>query len=116
MYFLNFVQNPSYSAIFFSRIQREIFSIWLEYKKEKGNKYKSKSTAMICYKNLIELSNNNIDSAKKIIEQSMANNWSGLFELKGGNNGKYGSGKSKLDSSINAAREYLENNGIRLND
>ena len=38
---------------------------------------------------LISMSNNNPDNAKKIVEQSMINNWAGLFELKQNNNKSY---------------------------
>ena len=34
------------------------------------------------YNSLVKLSNNNPETAKKIVEQSMSNNWQGLFELK----------------------------------
>ena len=39
-------------------------------------------------KHLIEISDNNFDNAKKIIETSIANNWDGLFPLKQHTNGK----------------------------
>lgn len=35
-----------------------------------------------CYDNLIELSKNDPNAAQKIIDQSIANSWTGLFELK----------------------------------
>ncbi len=34
------------------------------------------------YNKLLKLSNNNPVTAKSIVEQSMANNWAGIFELK----------------------------------
>ena len=37
-------------------------------------------------KKLLELSDNDVGTALKVIEQSMANNWSGIFELKDGAN------------------------------
>lgn len=60
----------------------EIFNFWLEYKKEKKQSYSSKKSILICFKNLLKLSNNNSIIAKQIVEQSIANNYSGLFQLK----------------------------------
>lgn len=61
-----------------------IMQVWLEYKKERGQAYKPRGL-MACYNNLLKLSNNNPTIARLIVEQSIANNYQGLFELK--NNG-----------------------------
>lgn len=55
---------------------------WLRYKKDKKQKYKSTESVLAFYKSLLNLSKNNPATAEKIIEQSMANNWAGIFELK----------------------------------
>jgi len=55
---------------------------WLEYKKERKEPYKSQKGLNAFYNKLIDFSKNDPDTAKKIIEQSMANNWAGIFELK----------------------------------
>jgi len=63
-----------------------IWDLWIEYRKEKKlSKYK-KIGEQAALKSLSELSNNSIETAKKIIEQSISNNWQGLFEVK--NNGR----------------------------
>lgn len=67
---------------------KDVFSSWLEYKRERKESYKSNKSLEACYKKLLELSNNNPDTARLIVEQSMASNWSGIFELKNGNTGK----------------------------
>lgn len=54
---------------------------WIEYKKEKGDKYKPIGLKD-CIKKLEKLSGNNKDLAMKIVEQSTSNGWSGLFPLK----------------------------------
>lgn len=61
---------------------KEIFIKWLDYKKDKGQSYKNSASAELAYKKLISLSNNDLKTANDIVEQSMANNWAGLFELK----------------------------------
>jgi len=55
---------------------------WLEYKKSRIETYKSEDSIKAFCKKLSDLSANDIPVAEKIIEQSMANNWAGIFELK----------------------------------
>lgn len=60
----------------------EVMETWLAYKKEKRQTYKTRGLSVL-KKKILELSGGNADLARKIIEQSMANGWSGLFEYKG---------------------------------
>lgn len=62
---------------------QEVFSYWLHYKKEKKQSYRSPSSLKLCFKRLYELSNGDVNTATMIVEQSIANNYSGLFPLKG---------------------------------
>lgn len=54
---------------------------WLEYKREKKQSYKQRGFNVL-YKNLMEMSNGNVEMARKIIDHSMQNNYAGLFPLK----------------------------------
>ena len=63
---------------------QEALDMWLEYKKEKRQTYKSRGLAAL-KKNLLQLSNGNPEYAKAIVEYSMGNNYTGLFAPK--NNG-----------------------------
>ena len=58
------------------------FFDWLEYKKERGDRYKSYKSIKAAYNHLVNLSKGNPFDATAIVEQSIANNWQGLFELK----------------------------------
>lgn len=58
------------------------FEKWMQYKIDRKEKYKSKTSEKAFYDLLVKLSNNNHVIAEKIIDQSMANNWAGIFELK----------------------------------
>ena len=58
---------------------------WLEYRKQIKKPYKSQMTIETCYKHLEDLSRGSLYLAEKIVEQSIANQWQGLFELKQGN-------------------------------
>lgn len=62
---------------------------WLAYKKEKGQTYKPTGFKTF-YKKLCELSGNNPQVAMAIIEQSMQNNYAGIFPLRNNNNNNYG--------------------------
>lgn len=58
---------------------------WLAYKKEKNQTYKPTGFKTF-YKKLCELSGNNSQVAMAIIEQSMQNNYAGIFPLRNNNN------------------------------
>ena len=58
------------------------FEEWLKYKRIKKQMYKRQCDLELCYKKLKEYSGGDAKKATLIIEQSMTNNWNGLFELK----------------------------------
>ena len=58
---------------------------WLAYKKEKAQSYKPTGFKTF-YKKLCELSGNNPQVAMALIEQSMQNNYAGIFPLRNNNN------------------------------
>lgn len=55
---------------------------WLKYKRTRGERYKSDKSVSLFISNLTKYSGGEISKARQIIEQSMANNWAGIFELK----------------------------------
>lgn len=61
---------------------RKPFEEWLKYKRSKNQMFKRQCDLELCYKKLKKYSDGNVEKATLIIEQSMTNNWSGLFELK----------------------------------
>lgn len=61
----------------------EYWEIWKQYKSEQHKfKYKSPLSEQSALKKLMNLSDGNEETAILIIEQSMANGWSGLFKIK----------------------------------
>ena len=60
----------------------QAFTTWMEYKHERRESYKSDKSLRAAYSKLLQLSGNDPQKAASIVEQSMANNWAGLFELK----------------------------------
>ena len=63
---------------------RELMLIWFEYKRTRKESYRSELGARKCLSLIRRLSSNNADTAQKIIDQSMANNWAGIFALRDG--------------------------------
>lgn len=58
------------------------FLTFLKYKRKRGESYKDKDSTLLAYKKLIKLSDNDPVKALQVVEQTMANNYAGLFELK----------------------------------
>lgn len=61
---------------------RECLSEWLRYKSTKCQKYKDQKSLEVFYKKMIKHSGGRPDIANLMIEESMSNNWAGLFPLK----------------------------------
>ena len=76
------INNINIDALEISENFKEIVFVWLKYKSDRKEKYKSEESIKLFYKKLLKLSNNDSKLALRIIEQSMANNWAGIFELK----------------------------------
>lgn len=70
------VELPEYVSDDF----KEVFADWLLFKKEKGQTYKPRGMKS-CYKKLMELSGDDPQKARLIVEQSTSNNYAGLFPL-----------------------------------
>ena len=60
----------------------ETFILWLEYKKDRRENYKSEKSLKACYNKLVKLSKGDPTIASQIIDEAIANNWAGFFELK----------------------------------
>ncbi|WP_274957306.1 hypothetical protein [Millionella massiliensis] len=54
---------------------------WLAYKAERGQSYRP-TGFKACYTRLVNLSRGDPATARQIVEEAMANNWGGFFELK----------------------------------
>jgi hypothetical protein len=61
---------------------REVVVRWLDYKRSIGNTYRTAQGVRAMIKKLLDLSGGSVEVAGAIVEQSIANNWKGLFELK----------------------------------
>ena len=84
----------------------EAFSLWLEYKKDRRENYKSEKSLKACYNKLVKLSKNDPVIAEQIVNESIANNWSGLFELKN-DKCEYGNKKQTDPEWFKACCKYV---------
>lgn len=73
----------------------EVIELWMAYKKERKQSYKPLGQKGFI-KKLKHLSDDNAETARKIVEQSIANNWAGIFPLK------------NYSSPCNTARKPME--------
>jgi len=81
-----------------------IMETWIDYKKERKQPYMQRGIE-VCFHKLYEMSNGSPQVAAKIVGESMANNWAGLFELK---NEKGNNFKSKATISDDYKRGIFE--------
>ena len=95
---------------------REVVETWLSYKKEKAQSYKPTGFKTF-YKKLCELSNNNPQIAMAIIEQSMQNNYAGIFPLRNNNN-NYGRETitDKIRRTVEEANSFSQQLTDRINN
>lgn len=85
--YLRSINKPKKSQLDMSIVapnMLEPVETWLAYKKEKSQSYKPTGFKTF-YKKLCELSGNNPQIAMAIIEQSMQNNYAGIFPLRNNN-------------------------------
>ena len=68
---------------------KDTVSMYLDYRNGRKESYKTEKSFMLMVNKLIQMSGNNPIIAKQIVEQSMINNWAGLFELKTKNTKSY---------------------------
>ena len=106
------IKNKEIDLSFLQKDFIPIVEKWLLYKKEKKQEYKGQTSINTFCKKLIEYSNGDAIIAEAIIEQSIANNWAGIFELKNNNNGnKQQNGldadaKWRAEMQASIARDY----------
>jgi hypothetical protein len=84
----------------------KVIKNWLTYKNEKKQSYKETGLRSFI-KKLLGIAKNESSVAEKIIEQSMSNNWAGIFELKNNYSAK-NQPTSKIGRTIQASKEALE--------
>ena len=85
---------------------KEKFFRWLSYRKELKKPFNTQSSLRTNYNKLMKLADNSPEQARLIVEQSIANQWQGLFHIIEENQkkGNYSVGQILRD---NSADKYL---------
>ena len=69
--------------VFISPDWSELWAGWCDYKEtEFRDKYKSEKSEQVAIDKLVEMSGQDLTKARQIVQQSIANRWKGLFEIK----------------------------------
>ena len=81
--YLNFIKfdNPQETEGW-----KQLLIRWLDYKKDIKDGYKSIQSIEVCYKNLLEFSDKNLEKAREIVNNSIGNGYRGLFSPSQKNN------------------------------
>lgn len=87
------VQRDDWDLSFALNSFQPILYDWICYRKEIKKSFKSIKSVQAAYKQLYELSDGNPQTAMKIVEQSIASSWQGLFPLKNNDNNRNNIGK-----------------------
>lgn len=80
----NAIKPKGYDKFDFSFVEKEYqeaFFKWLDYKRECGQRYKTQSSLEAAYRKLCTCCNGNSSNANAVVENSMANNYAGLFPI-----------------------------------
>ena len=75
-------KKPEFNFQFVAENYNSAFMQWVEHKRSRREMYKNQESLEVCYNQLLKLSGNNPKTAKEIVEQSIGNNYQGLFPLK----------------------------------
>lgn len=67
---------------FVSEDYKDIFFVWLDYKRERRERYKTQTSLEAAYKRMLNLGGNDRQQVRLVVEQSIGNNWAGLFALR----------------------------------
>ena len=99
-YDLTFIGEPEFVPI----VER-----WLTYKQGRRESYKTAESLKLLYKKLLKLSGGIPEKATEIIDESISNNWAGIFALKNEQNGKFPAKNNSTFSNAQDRRASVSN-------
>lgn len=94
---------------------KPIVKRWLDYKASKGQTYKNADSLQTMYRKLLKCSGNNLQSAVEVIEDAMAKNYSGFFELKNSSTNEQQHAPTKPTFANANERSYGSMQGAKQN-
>lgn len=89
---------------------REDYTEWLDYRRGINKPFKTQRSVELNYQSALRLSGNDPKIFKQIIEQSIANGWQGLFELKNTNHNGTTSSNGSRSAATGERPEQKERN------
>ncbi len=89
---------------------REDYTEWLDYRRGINKPFKTQRSVELNYQSALRLSGNDPKVFKQIIEQSIANGWQGLFELKNTNHNGTTSSNGSRSAATGERPEQKERN------
>lgn len=94
------VQRDDWDLSFATQSFQPVLYEWVCYRKEIKKSFKSQKSIQAAYKQLYLLSDGDPETAKKIVEQSIASSWQGLFPLKeNGNRNNFSRQREEIGNS-----------------
>lgn len=103
--------NDDFDLSFVSEDFKPIVEDWLSYKRSRKETYKSIKSVEIFHRKLVELSHGLPVIAQAIVDQSIGNNWAGIFELKqNGQNWKNNTSERHKEQLFREATEISRRN------
>lgn len=102
--------KPKFDLSFIADEFREDYTAWLDYRREIHKPFKTQRSMELNYQAALRLSGNDPKVFKQIIEQSIANGWQGLFELKNTNNNATTSSNGSRSAATGERPEQKERN------
>lgn len=102
--------KPKFDLGFIADEFREDYTAWLDYRKEINKPFKTQRSVELNYQSALRLSGNDPKIFKQIIEQSIANGWQGLFELKNTNHNGTTSSNGSRSAATGERPEQKERN------
>jgi hypothetical protein len=104
-------KKKEYDLSFVNIAFEDVFKEWLEYKKSRSESYKDQHSLEVCYRRLLTLSHNDPHTAQLIIEEAIASNYKGFFELKQSKQNNYGNSSIKTKQPVNRYVEFAKTVG-----
>ncbi len=75
-------KKKDFDLSFVGDAYKEAFSEWLQYKQSIGKPYHTQQSVELCYRHALTFAADDPQQFRQVIEQSIANGWAGLFQLK----------------------------------
>lgn len=105
----NVIRKNDFDFSFVELDYKKPFDEWMQYKKDRKENYKSQNSIVKFYNQLKLYSNFNPETAQQIVDNSMSNNWAGIFKPKTESNGPRNNERINSELNPNAYWDNAKN-------